>query len=53
MKLESKLNGRLREGWIDSNIIGMIYLFYYIYECYICVYTYMPEEGIRSHYRWL
>jgi hypothetical protein len=29
-----------------------IYLFY-IYECSICVYTYMLEEGIESYYRWL
>ena len=29
-----------------------IYLFY-VYECSICMYTCVPEEGIRSHYRWL
>jgi hypothetical protein len=29
-----------------------IYLFYGN-ECCICMYTYMPEEGIRSHCRWL
>jgi hypothetical protein len=33
-----------------------IYLFIYlfkVYECLICMYTCMPEEGIRTHYRWL
>ena len=29
-----------------------IYLFY-VYECSICMYTCVPEEGIGSHYRWL
>lgn len=31
-------------------IFLMIYL-YYVYKCSICMYTFMPEEGIRSHYR--
>jgi hypothetical protein len=26
---------------------------YFMYECSICVFTYVPEEGIRSHCRWL
>ena len=30
----------------------MTYLFH-VYECPICMYTYTPEEGIGSHYRWL
>jgi hypothetical protein len=31
-----------------------IYLFYvWVLDLYICIYTCMPEEGIRSHYRWL
>ena len=24
-----------------------------MYDCSICMYTYMPEEVIRMHYRWL
>jgi hypothetical protein len=26
---------------------------YFTYEYSICMYTFMPEEGIRSHYKWL
>jgi hypothetical protein len=26
---------------------------YFMHECSICMYTGMPEEAIRSHYRWL
>lgn len=25
---------------------------YLIYECSICMYIWMPEEGTRSQYRW-
>lgn len=30
-----------------------IYLFTYVYECFICVYACMTEEDIRYSYRWL
>jgi hypothetical protein len=32
--------------------IYFIYIFS-VYECSICTFTCMPEEGARSHYRWL
>jgi hypothetical protein len=31
-------------------LLRVIYLFY---VWVFCMYTYMPENGIRSHYRWL
>lgn len=27
------------------------YVFYY--QCFSCMYVYLPEEGMRPHYRWL
>jgi hypothetical protein len=41
----SKEKGRLSDFFKD--------LFIYEYECSTCMYTCMPEEGIRSRYRWL
>jgi hypothetical protein len=31
----------------------IIFLTYFMFECSICMYTFIPEEGTRSHYRWL
>ena len=36
---------------LDSSLC--LYFIYFMYECSVCMYTCMPEEGIRSHYRWL
>jgi len=33
--------------------IFYIYYLFYVYKYSICMYISMPEEGIRSHYRWL
>jgi len=38
------------------HILTILFFFlkiYFMYECSICMYTCVPEEGIRSHYRWL
>jgi hypothetical protein len=34
-------------------IVSPLFFFFLVYECSICMYTFMSEEGIRSQYRWL
>jgi hypothetical protein len=31
----------------------LLLLLFNVCECSICMYTCMPEEGIRTHHRWL
>ena len=39
---------------VDSFLSFFFFKDLFMYnECSICMYTCMPEEGIRSHYRWL
>ena len=41
------------QGWILAIGSGaQCWRCCHLYECSICLYTHMPEEGIRSHYRW-
>jgi len=37
----------------NKNLFLDLFIYLLIYECFICIYTCMPEEGIRSLYRWL
>jgi hypothetical protein len=41
---------------IPGSPLGLFYYYlilFYGYECSICMYTNIPEEGLRSRYRWL
>ena len=33
-------------------VMELFFFIYYVYS-FACMYPYLPEEGTRSHYRWL
>jgi hypothetical protein len=51
-RVASALNHRAISPAPQSRFILFLQIFL-VYECSICMYTCEPEEGIRSHHRWL
>ena len=46
----------LGQCYLNSGFCGKLWVFFLkicMYECSICMYVYMSEEDVRSHYRWL
>ena len=38
---------------INSQFFKMLFIYFYLYKYTVAVFRHTPEEGIRSHYRWL
>jgi hypothetical protein len=42
-----------RGSFLLIYLFEILFMYYYLYKYTVAVFKHRPEEGIRSHYRWL
>ena len=49
----SDLDGLFKRLFLPDFLFKKRFILFYVYQCSVCMCTCVPEEGTRSHYRWL